>query len=110
MTAWAGDGLREELRAFIESEGRGRYQPRMAAGGRAGSRRPAAGHPPSTAKEEMAKTLPLDQAGEGKATLDKSNAIPAGEELIREGLLRAIGEPPGLLRVQVKNLWGDCYR
>ena len=31
-------------------------------------------------------------------------------DLIRERLLAALGEPPELWRVQVKPLWGNCYR
>jgi hypothetical protein len=34
----------------------------------------------------------------------------APTDLIRERLLHALGEPPELLRVQVKPLWGNCYR
>jgi len=31
-------------------------------------------------------------------------------DLIREKVLAALGEPPDLLRVQVKPLWGSYYR
>jgi hypothetical protein len=35
---------------------------------------------------------------------------PEPADVIRERLLATLGEPPDLLRVQVKPLWGSFYR
>jgi hypothetical protein len=42
--------------------------------------------------------------------LAEAPVAPDPTDLIRERLLFALGEPPELWRVQVKPLWGNCYR
>jgi len=32
------------------------------------------------------------------------------EAAVRDNVLSGLGRPPGLHRVQVRRLWGDCYR
>lgn len=34
----------------------------------------------------------------------------AHSALLQERLMNVLGNPAGLLKVQVKPLWGDCYR
>ena len=53
----------------------------------------------------MPKTLPLERVNEDKSSIDPSAVLQ-----IRDKLLRKLGEPTGLFRVQVKSLWGDFYR
>jgi hypothetical protein len=53
----------------------------------------------------MLKKLPAGGAVDDPTPVDHSPAL-----LIREKLLRALGEPAGLLRVQVRSLWHHFYR
>jgi hypothetical protein len=32
------------------------------------------------------------------------------EAAVRDNVLSGLGSPPGLQRVQVRRVWGDCYR
>ena len=53
----------------------------------------------------MLKKLPAEHEAPDPAVTDHSPAL-----LIREKLLRALGEPSDLLRVQVRSLWHHFYR
>ena len=53
----------------------------------------------------MLKKLPAEHEAPDPAVTDHAPAF-----LIREKLLRALGEPSDLLRVQVRSLWHHFYR
>src|SRR5437764_10651886 len=72
---------------------------------RAGFRRPG-GRPPSTAKVAMPKPPALERAD---AAAPAAPAI-ATATLVRNNLIRTLGQPGDLLRVQVRLLWDDFYR
>ena len=57
----------------------------------------------------MPKLMPVARAGHAEP-LPSTAAEPGATALIREKVLAALGEPPDLLRVQVKSLWGSYYR
>jgi hypothetical protein len=57
----------------------------------------------------MPKLLPVARASHTEP-LPSTPAEPDATDLIREKVLAALGEPPDLLRVQVKPLWGSYYR
>jgi hypothetical protein len=53
----------------------------------------------------MPKTRPLPRVNEDEKPATSSPAL-----LIRDNLLRAIGEPADFFQLQVKSLWGDYFR
>ena len=57
----------------------------------------------------MPKLIPVARAGHAEP-LPSAPAGPDATDLIREKVLAVLGEPPDLLRVQVKPLWGSYYR
>ncbi len=57
----------------------------------------------------MPKLMPAAHASHA-GPLPSTPAAPDVNGVIRERLLAALGEPPDLLRVQVKALWGSFYR
>lgn len=57
------------------------------------------------AKDSMLKKPPAGYETPGEPPADRSPAL-----LLREKLLRALGEPADLLRVQVTRLWHHFYR
>jgi len=57
----------------------------------------------------MPKLLPVARASHTEP-LPSTPAEPDATDLIREKVLAALGEPPDLLRVLVKPLWGNYYR
>jgi hypothetical protein len=57
----------------------------------------------------MPKLMPV-ALGSHAELQPSAPAQPAATGLIREKVLAALGEPPDLLRVQVKPLWGSHYR
>ena len=57
----------------------------------------------------MPKLMPVARARHGEP-LPSAPAESDTTGLIREKVLAALGEPPDLLRVQVKPLWGSYYR
>jgi hypothetical protein len=57
----------------------------------------------------MPKLLPIALPSHAEP-LVASPPSPEPTDLIRERLLASLGEPPDLLRVQVKPLWGSFYR
>jgi hypothetical protein len=57
----------------------------------------------------MPKLMPVARAGHAES-LPSTPAQPDATDRIREKVLAALGEPPDLLRVQVKPLWGSYYR
>jgi hypothetical protein len=57
----------------------------------------------------MPKLKPAARSGHTEP-LPSAPAQPDETGLIREKVLAALGEPPDLLRVQVKPLWGSYYR
>ena len=57
----------------------------------------------------MPKLMPVARASHAEP-LPSTAAEPDATDLIREKVLAALGEPPDLLRVQVKSLWGNYYR
>jgi hypothetical protein len=57
----------------------------------------------------MPKLLPVARASHAEP-LPSTPAAPDVTDVIRERLLETLGEPPDLLRVQVKPLWGRYYR
>jgi hypothetical protein len=57
----------------------------------------------------MPKLLPVARTGHSEPP-PSTPAAPDAADLIREKVLAALGEPPDLLRVQVKPLWGSYYR
>jgi hypothetical protein len=57
----------------------------------------------------MPKLLPVARAIHA-GPLPSTPATPDATDLIREKVLAALGEPPDLLRVRVKFLWGSYYR
>ena len=57
----------------------------------------------------MPKLVPVARAGHAEP-LPSTPAKPDATGLIREKVLAALGEPPDLLQVQVKPLWGSYYR
>jgi len=57
----------------------------------------------------MPKLMPVALASHAEP-LPSAPVQPDATGLIREKVLAALGEPPGLLRVQVKPLWDSYYR
>jgi hypothetical protein len=57
----------------------------------------------------MPKLMPVARASRAEP-LPSTAAEPEAIDLIREKVLAALGEPPDLLRVQVKSLWGSYYQ
>ena len=57
----------------------------------------------------MPKLMPVARASHAEP-LPSTPAAPDATGLIRDKALAALGEPPDLLRVQVKSLWGSYYR
>ena len=57
----------------------------------------------------MPKLIPVARASHAEP-LPSTAAEPDATDLIREKVLAVLGEPPDLLRVQVKPLWGSHYR
>ncbi len=57
----------------------------------------------------MPKLLPVARASHAEP-LPLTPADAGMADLVRERLLERLGEPPDLLRVQVKPLWGSFYR
>jgi hypothetical protein len=57
----------------------------------------------------MPKLMPVARASHAEPR-PSSPSPPDPADLIRERLLAGLGEPPDLLRVQVKPLWGNRYR
>jgi hypothetical protein len=57
----------------------------------------------------MPKVMPI-ALGSHAEPMPLARAEPDATHLIREKVLAALGEPPDLLRVQVKPLWGSYYR
>ena len=57
----------------------------------------------------MPKLMPIALSTHAEP-LSSAPAQPDATDLICEKVLSALGEPPDLLRVQVKPLWGNYYR
>jgi len=65
------------------------------------------GSPYSTTKDGMSKTRPLPRVPEEEAPKKPSTATT---DRIGENVLRVLGQPTNLLRIQVRSLWGDFFR
>lgn len=57
----------------------------------------------------MPKLMPVARASHAEP-LSPAPAQPEATDLIREKVLAALGEPPDMLRGQVRHLWGSYYR
>jgi hypothetical protein len=58
----------------------------------------------------MSSTLDEQRRAERERARQKEQEGGLLEAVIRDSVLSELGRPRGLVRVQVKCVWGDCYR